>query len=379
MKIVIAPQSFKGSLSAQEVAQAIARGIKRVLADAETIMVPIADGGEGTVEALVHSTHGQIIATEVTGPLGEKVTAKWGILGDRVSAVVEMAAASGITLVPAEKLNPLVATAYGTGELIRAALGAGCRRLIIGIGGSATNDGGAGMAQALGVRMLDETGKELPRGGAELKRLSRIDISGLDRRLAECEVITACDVTNPLCGEQGASIVYGPQKGATDEMCQQLDEALGNYARVVKRDLGIDVMDVPGTGAAGGLGAGLVAFLGARLMPGIEIVSEAVGLADYLKEATLVFTGEGRIDTQTLFGKTVAGVAAKAKAFQIPVVAIAGELAGEYQEIYRYGIDAALSIAPGPISLKKSMANAERLIADTAERALRLILIKLEK
>ncbi len=379
MKIVIAPQSFKGSLSAQEVAQAIARGIKRVLADAETVILPIADGGEGTVDALVYSAHGQVMTTEVTGPLGEKVTAEWGILGDQASAVVEMAAASGITLVPLEKLNPLVATTYGTGELIRAALDAGCRRIIIGIGGSATNDGGAGMAQALGARLLDKKSEELPWGGAALARLSRIDISGLDKRLTDCQVITACDVTNPLCGERGASRVYGPQKGATEEMCQQLDEALTNYAEVIKRDLGIDVINMPGAGAAGGLGAGLVAFLGAKLISGIEVVSAAVGLTDYLKEASLVFTGEGRIDAQTLFGKTVAGVAAKAKEFRIPVVAIVGELTGDYQEIYQHGIDAVLSIAPGPISLKESMADADRLIADAAERALRLILIKLEQ
>ena len=360
-------------------AQAIAKGIKRVVADAETIMVPMADGGEGTVEALTYGSHGQIIDTEVTGPLGEKVTAKWGILGDRISAVVEMAAASGITLVPPEKLNPLVATTYGTGELIRTALDAGCRRLIIGIGGSATNDGGAGMVQALGVRLLDERGKELPWGGAALARLSRIDISGLDRRLAECEVITACDVTNPLCGEQGASRVYGPQKGATEKMCQQLDEALANYAGVIKRDLGINVMDIPGAGAAGGLGAGLVTFLGAKLISGIEIVSEVVRLTDYLKEASLVFTGEGRIDAQTLFGKAVAGVAAKAKAFNVPVVALAGAVDGDSKGFSRHGINAALSITPGPITLKESMANAEKLIADAAERALRLILIRLEK
>ncbi len=347
--------------------------------DAETILVPMADGGEGTVEALTYGTHGQIVATEVTGPLGEKVTAKWGILGDKVSAVVEMASASGITLIPVERLNPLVATTYGTGELIRAALQAGCRRLIIGIGGSATNDGGAGMAQALGARLLDEKGEELPWGGAALAELSRIDVSGLDRRLAECEVTVASDVTNPLCGEQGASRVYGPQKGATEAMCQQLDESLANYAGVVKRDLGIDVIDIPGAGAAGGLGAGLIAFLGAKLISGVEIVSEVMGLTNYLREASLVFTGEGRIDTQTLFGKTVAGVAAKAKTFRIPVVAIAGEIAGDYKELYQHGIDAVLSIAPGPISLKKSMANAEELIADAAERALRLILIRLER
>ncbi len=355
------------------------KGIKRIVADAEIIMVPMADGGEGTVEALTYGSHGQIMATEVTGPLGDKTTAKWGILGDGVSAVVEMAAASGIILVPVERLNPLVTTTYGTGELIRAALHAGCRKLIIGIGGSATNDGGAGMAQALGAKFLDEKGKELPWGGAALAKLSRIDISGLDSRLAECEVITACDVTNPLCGEQGASRIYGPQKGATEKMCQQLDEALANYAGVIKRDLGIDLMEIPGAGAAGGLGAGLIAFLGAKLMSGIEMVSEVVRLTDHLKEASLVFTGEGKLDGSTLFGKAVAGVAAKAKALNIPVVALAGAVDGDSQEFSRHGINAALSVTPGPISLKESMANAEKLIADAAERALRLILIKLEK
>lgn len=376
MRIVIAPQSFKGSLSAREVSEAIARGIRRVVPDAEIIMVPIADGGEGTVEALVYSTHGQIMSTEVTGPLGQRVTAEWGILGDPTIAVVEMAAASGLTLVPHKELNPLVATTYGTGELILAALDAGCQKLIIGIGGSATNDGGAGMAQALGARLLDEMGRELSCGGAELARLNRIDVSGLDSRLAGCQVTVACDVTNPLCGEQGASIVYGGQKGATNEMCQQLDRSLANYARIIERDLGINVMDTPCAGAAGGLGAGLVAFLGAKLMSGIEIISEAVGINEYLKEASLVFTGEGRIDAQTLFGKTVAGVAKKAKEFNVPVVAIAGEVVGDCAEFHRQGINAASSIAPGPISLEVSMANAGTLIAIAAEKALRLILIE---
>ncbi|MBI4188829.1 MAG: glycerate kinase [Chloroflexi bacterium] len=379
MKIIIAPQSFKGSLSAREVARAIATGIKRVLVDAETIMVPLADGGEGTVEAITYATRGQIMSAEVTGPFGDRVTAEWGILSDGVSGVVEMATASGITLVPPVRLNPLVATTYGTGELIQAAIDAGCRKLIIGIGGSATNDGGAGMAQAIGVRLLDEKGNELPRGGAALINLNRIDISGLDSRLADCEAIVACDVTNPLCGENGCSKVYGPQKGATKQMCQQLDEALANYAEVIKRDLGIDVMDMPGAGAAGGLGAGLIAFLNARLAPGIEIVSETVGLTDYLKDASLVFTGEGKMDSQTLFGKTVAGVAARAKAFRVPVVAIVGELAGNFQNLSHYGVDAAISSAPGPITLEKSMADAERLITDAAERAMRLILIKMKK
>ena len=378
MKIVVAPQSFKGSLGAQKVAEAIASGIKRILPDAEIIILPMADGGEGTVEALVYSTAGQIITTEVTGPLSEKVAARWGILGVGTSAVIEMAEASGITLVPPGKLNPLLTTTYGTGELIKVALDTGCRKLIIGIGGSATNDGGAGMVQALGVRLLDGNGEELSWGGAALSKLNRIDISGIDKRLSECQITVACDVTNPLCGEQGASKVYGPQKGATEEMCRHLDNALANYGRIIKNDLGIDVLDMPGTGAAGGLGAGLVAFLGAELLSGIEIVSKAVGLEDHLEGAALVFTGEGRIDTQTLFGKTIAGVAAKAKALRIPVVAIVGELSGGYHGLYQQGIVAALSITPGPITLKKSMQNAERLITDTTERALRLILLRLE-
>ena len=374
MKIVIAPQSFKGSLSALEVAQAMAQGIKRVLPDAETVTVPMADGGEGTVEALVDATCGQIITTDVTGPLGESITAKWGILGDGVTGIIEAAAASGITLVPPGKLNPLITTTYGTGELIGAALNAGCRKLIVGIGDTATNDGGAGMAQALGVRLLDNRGKELPWGGAALARLDRIDISGLDHRLAECQVVSACDVTNPLCGESGASVVYGPQKGASEEMCRRLDEALSHYAKVIRADLDIEVKDLPGAGAAGGLGAGLVAFLGAELLPGIDIVIESVGLVDHLGDASLVFTGEGRIDGQTLCGKTVSGVVAKAKALRIPTVAIVGEVAAG-SDVYRSGIDAVLSIAPGPISLERSVADAASLITDAAERAMRLILI----
>ena len=379
MKIVIAPQSFKGTLTARKVADAIAEGIRRVPADTETVLLPMADGGEGTVDTLVSATGGRIMREQVTGPLGETVTASWGILGDGTTAVIEMAAASGITLVPPHRLDPLAATTRGTGELVRAALDAGCRRLIVGIGGSATNDGGAGMAQALGVKLVDESGDELPHGGAALVRLKRIDTSGLDPRIPACRVSVACDVTNPLCGEQGASWVYATQKGATPEMCRQLDEALANYAAIIKGDLGIDVMHMPGAGAAGGLGAGLAAFLGAELVAGIDIISETTGLTDHLRDAALVFTGEGRLDGQTLFGKAVAGVAARAKAFQVPVVAIAGELAASPEELHRCGIDAALSIAPGPITAEASAAGAARLVSDAAERALRLVLINLRQ
>ncbi len=379
LKIVIAPQDFKGSLSAQDAAKAIASGIRRVLPRVETVMVPLSDGGDGMVDVMVCSTGGRIMTAKVTGPLGKKVIATWGILGDGITGVVEMSKASGLTLVPEKKLNPLIATTYGTGELIRAALDFGCRRLIVGIGGSATNDGGAGMAQALGVKFLDDQGCELPLGGAALVNLRRVDISGLDSRLALCEVIVAGDVTNPLCGEQGASMVYGPQKGATREMCQRLDEALSHYAEIIKRDLGVQLADMSGAGAAGGLGAGLVAFLGARLESGIEIVSEAVGLDNHLRGADLVLTGEGRIDSQTLYGKAVSGVARRAKKLKIPVVAIVGEIAGDCSEFYDHGINAVLSIAPGAISLRQVMASAEELVADAAERALRLILIDLNR
>ncbi|HEY31790.1 MAG TPA: glycerate kinase [Dehalococcoidia bacterium] len=376
MKIVIAPQGFKGSLSAREVADAMARGIRLALPDTDLTLVPMADGGEGTVNVLVSATNGRFFTNEVIGPLGERTVATWGILGNRTTAVIEMAAASGLVLVTPDSLNPMVTTTYGTGELIRATLDADCRQLIIGIGGSATNDGGSGMAQALGVRLLDDEGNELPWGGAALNRLRQIDISGLDTRLTACKVTVACDVTNPLCGEEGASWVYGPQKGATKDMCQQLDKALTNYATVIKQDLGIDISDMPGGGAAGGLGAGLVAFLGAEMRPGIDIICEATGLSEHLKGASLVFTGEGRIDKQTTFGKTVTGVAARAKAAGIPVVAITGELTINNKDLNQHGIDAALSIAPGPIGLEESFNEVDKLITEATERALRLILIE---
>jgi glycerate kinase len=270
----------------------------------------------------------------------------------------------------------MITTTYGTGELIQLAIESGCRHLIIGIGGSATNDGGVGMVQALGASLQDRQGNELPPGGAALVHLQHVDISRLDSRLAACKVTVASDVNNPLYGKQGASWVYGPQKGATEEMCRILDEALENYATVIKNDLGIEIDDVPGAGAAGGLGAGLVAFLGAELRPGIDIVCEAVGLSEHLEGADLVFTGEGRIDTQTVFGKTVAGVARRASIAGVPVIAIAGELAISNEDLSSYNIDAALSIAPGPISLEESFANASRLIAEAAERSLRLVLIE---
>jgi len=375
VKIVIAPQGFKGNLSAVQVAEAIDNGIKRVIPLAKTIIKPMADGGEGTVQALVHATGGEIRTVKVHNALGESVIAHWGLLGDKVTGVIEMAAASGLTLVPPEKRNPLLTTTYGTGELILAALDSGCRKFIIGVGGSATNDGGAGMAQALGARLLDSHRMPIPLGGAALAKLEHIDITTLDSRLVDCDVILASDVNNPLCGSQGASAVYGPQKGATQEMVEQLDAALAHYAHIIKMDLGLDVKDVPGSGAAGGLGMGLIVFLNAKLVPGIEVVIQFTGLVEDFKHADLVLTAEGRIDSQTARGKVPTGVAKAAKNFSLPVIAIAGDIAMDYRAVYQQGIDAVLSIAPGPISLSQSMQEAKRLIADTAECAIRLFLL----
>ncbi|MFZ5828106.1 MAG: glycerate kinase [Bacillota bacterium] len=375
MKIVIAPDSFKGSMTAAEVAEAMARGVRRVWPDAALELVPMADGGEGTVQALVDATGGRLITATVRGPLGGPVEATFGLMGDGETAVIEMAQASGLPLVEKEERNPLITSTYGTGELIRHALDAGARRLIIGIGGSATNDGGAGMAQALGARLLDESGQELRPGGAELARLAKIDVSGLDPRLKGFAITVACDVDNPLTGPRGASAVFGPQKGATPAMVAQLDSALARWAEVIRQDLGHDVEQVEGAGAAGGLGAGLMAFLGATLRRGVEIVVDAVKLTDRLAGAHLCLTGEGGTDFQTVRGKTPMGVARAAKAHGVPVICISGGLGREYQQVYDVGIDAAVSIVPGPIDLGEAIARGAELVEDGTERALRLVAV----
>lgn len=374
MKIVIAPDSFKGSLTALEACEAIKEGVLRACPDAEVVSVPMADGGEGTVQSLVDATGGELIRLKVTGPLGEPVDAFYGILGDGETAVIEMAAASGLPLVPEGKRDPRITTTYGTGELIRAALDRGARKFILGIGGSATNDGGSGVAEALGVRLLDEAGKPIGRGGAELARLASIDMSTMDPRVKEIEMVVACDVDNPLCGPRGAAAVYGPQKGATPEMVKELDAALANFAEVVRRDLGKDVKDVPGAGAAGGLGAGLVAFFGANLRRGVDIVIEATGLSEKVAGADLVITGEGKVDFQTAFGKTPQGVAKTAKKHGVPVVAIAGGIGDGAEVVYQHGIDSVVSIVRRPMSLKEAMENARTLMADTAEAVVRLFM-----
>ncbi|MED4969045.1 glycerate kinase [Parageobacillus toebii] len=366
MKVIIAPDSFKESLSALEVANAIEKGFRDIFPEAEYVKIPMADGGEGTVQSLVDATGGRIVKTEVTGPLGDRVQAFFGMLGDGKTAVIEMAAASGLHLVPSEKRNPLVTTTRGTGELILAALDEGAEHIIIGIGGSATNDGGAGMIQALGGRLLDRHGKEIGPGGGSLSELADIDLSGLDQRLKCVKIEVACDVDNPLTGPKGASAVFGPQKGATPEMVVTLDKNLHHYADVIERVLGKQVKDIPGAGAAGGLGAGLLAFLEAKLKRGVEIVLETVNFHERIQGASLVITGEGRIDRQTIFGKTPIGVAKAAKRYNIPVIAIAGSVSDDSDVVRSHGIDALYSIVPGIIPLEKALANARYYVTQTA-------------
>jgi len=373
MRILIAPQSLKGSLTAAEAGSAIAQGVRVVYPKAEIEVVPVADGGEGTVQALVDASGGKIIQKMVTGPLGEPVQAFFGLMGDGSTAAIEMAACAGLPLVPPEKRDPRITTTYGVGELILAALDYGSRQFFIGIGGSATNDGGAGMAQALGAALFSARGTEITRGGAALATLVHISTSTMDTRLQKCTVEVACDVTNPLCGPTGASAVYGPQKGATPEMVEELDKALAHYAQIIEQDLGISVRDIPGAGAAGGLGAGLIAFLHAKLRPGAQIVFEAVDLEERIRQADLVITAEGQIDAQTAYGKSVGAVAEIAKRYDLPVLAFAGSLGDNYQVVYELGVDAVTALPSSPMTLAYAMENAARLISDAAERACRLI------
>ncbi|MEI9538873.1 glycerate kinase [Enterobacter cancerogenus] len=358
MKIVIAPDSYKESLSALEVATAIENGFRDIFPTAEYVKLPVADGGEGTVEAMVAATGGRIVPVDVTGPLGERVDGFYGLSGDEQSAFIEMAAASGLERVAPSKRNPLITTSWGTGELIRHALDAGVKHIIIGIGGSATNDGGAGMVQALGAKLLDAHGQPVGQGGGELANLVRIDVSELDRRLADCRIEVACDVTNPLTGEEGASAIFGPQKGATAEMIVTLDNALEHYAQVIARDLDIDVLHLAGGGAAGGMGAALYAFCGAQLRQGIEIVTDALHLDEQVADADLVITGEGRIDSQTIHGKVPVGVARVAKRYNKPVIGIAGSLTADVGVVHDHGIDAVFSVIYTICSLEDALENA---------------------
>ncbi|UQC72358.1 glycerate kinase [Lelliottia sp. AC1] len=359
MKIVIAPDSYKESLSALEVATAIEQGFREIFPDAHYVKLPVADGGEGTVEAMVAATQGGIIKVRVTGPLGENAEGFYGLSGDEQSAFIEMAAASGLEMVAPSLRNPLKTTSWGTGELIRHALDAGVKHIIIGIGGSATNDGGAGMVQALGAKLLDAEDNPIGMGGGELEKLARIDISELDTRLANCRIEVACDVTNPLTGKEGASAVFGPQKGATPEMIARLDDSLAHYAKIISRDLDIDVLNLEGGGAAGGMGAALYAFCGAELRQGIEIVTDALHLDNHVADADLVITGEGRIDSQTIHGKVPVGVAKVAKRYNKPVIGIAGSLTADVGVVHEHGIDAVFSVIYTVCTLEEALKNAE--------------------
>jgi glycerate kinase len=371
MKIIIAPQGFKGSLKAHEAAEAMAKGVKAFDPGIETVSLPIADGGAGTVLALVSATKGRLIEEKVHGPLGEKLTAAWGRSRSGETAFIEVAAASGLSLVPKDKMNPMKTTTYGTGELILAALKAGCSKMIVGLGDSATVDGGLGIATALGLKFLDEKGDPVPPGGDGLVLLKHIDVSGRNPLLEKCRIKCACDVTNPLYGSNGAAYVYGPQKGADPAMVKVLDDALWSYSNVVADDLGWDIADMPGAGAAGGLGAGMVAFLGATLERGVNLICDAIGFDNYVKDAYLVLTGEGRIDFQTAFGKAAVGIAGRAKAFKKPVIAICGSLGKGYEEVYKHGIDKAVSIMQPGMSVEQAMKEGARLLEEATTRVVR--------
>lgn len=375
MKIVIVPDSFKESMTAMEVCLAIEKGFRKVIPSAEYVKVPIGDGGEGTVQSLVDGTKGQLVSLSVTGPLGKRVEGFYGVSGDGQTAFIEMAAASGLHLVPKEERNPLVTTTKGTGELILDALDRGVKHIILGLGGSATNDGGTGMAAVLGARFFNRVGEEIQPLADSLHELSRIDITNLDERLRDIKVEAACDVTNPLVGEKGASAVFGPQKGATKEMVHILDRNLQNYGEVVEKCLNISVLGMPGAGAAGGLGAGVAAFLNGELKKGIDIVLDYIHFEQYLEGTDLVITGEGQIDSQTIYGKGPVGVAKRAKKYDVPVIAIAGSIGSHYEAVFDHGIDAVFSIVNGITSLEQALQHGKVNMEKTAENVARLLAI----
>lgn len=373
MKFILAPDSFKESMTAKEACISMENGIRKVFKDATCIHVPMADGGEGTVDALIESTNGNLHEVEVTAPLGNKVKAKFGILGDGKTAVIEMAEASGIHLVKLEDRNPLLTTTFGTGELIKYALDMNVERIIIGLGGSATNDGGVGMLQALGASFKDSDGKEIAFGGGVLKDLCTIDLSGFDKRIYDVKIEVACDVKNPLTGENGASFVFGAQKGGNKETLEELDSNLKHYAEVVKRDMGKEIDKVEGAGAAGGLGAALIGFCNGKLESGIDLVIKYSDLEDKVRKADFVFTGEGSIDFQTKFGKTPIGVAKIAKKYNIPVIAFGGRIGEGIDELYSLGIDSVIGITPGVISLDEALSKGKDNLEISAENVVRIL------
>ena len=368
MKIVIAPDSFKGSLTAAEAAEAIETGFRAVYPDAEYVKVPMADGGEGTVQSLVDATSGTIITQLVSGPMGDMVAGFFGILGDRQTAVIEMAAASGIHWVRPKERDVYLASSFGTGQLINAALDRGCDKLIVGLGGSATNDGGIGMMKALGAQFFDQDGVQLAADVRALLQLASIDLQYLDPRLDKTEIVVACDVDNPLCGENGAARVFGPQKGATEEDIAVLDQALTRYGDILSANAGRDIASEPGAGAAGGMGAAFIGLIDAVLKPGVDIVIEIVDLANSLVDANLVITGEGRVDNQTIHGKTPTGVAKVAKSCNLPVICIAGSVEDGADFTHQLGIDEIYSVTEGDYDLTEVLIEAEHKLTQAAQK-----------
>lgn len=373
MNIVVAPDSFKGSLSAREVGNAIERGIKRAIPDSVVTIIPMADGGEGTMDCLIDATQGRFVNVSVQDPLGRTIDSGFGILGDGTTCVIEMAMCSGLYLIEAHERNPMRTTTYGVGQLIIAALELGCRRFIMAVGGSATNDGGAGMLQALGAELLDEGGRQIGHGGGSLNKLVEIRTEGLDSRIAESQFIVACDVDNPFIGPKGASAVFGPQKGASPVMVEQLDRNLKQFADVIESVRGVAIHNLPGTGAAGGLSGSILAFLNGELESGVSIVTRAAKLEDAVRNADLVITGEGQVDFQTVHGKTPYGVARVALAHSVPVIVLAGSVGNGVDNLYEHGVTAVVSIVNRPMALEEAMEQTAPLLEEAAEQIMRIV------
>lgn len=375
IKIVIAPQNFKGSLTAYDAAIAIEKGILEICPEAKTVLVPIADGGDGTLEALVNGTKGKIFSNTVTNPLGAEIVAEWGVMGDQSTAVIEMAKASGLALINYLQRDPLSANTNGTGQLIKNALDKKYSKIIIGLGGSATNDGGIGMARHLGFKFIDKNGKEISGGGGKLIDINSIDIADVDKRIEKTHFIGASDVTNILCGDIGAAAIFGPQKGASEQDIRVLDQGLHNLAQVIFRDLGVSVKELTSGGAAGGLGAGIVAFLGGELTSGIDLISDVLNLEENIKDADLIITGEGQTDRSSIFDKGPVGIARMASEYSVPTVILTGSLGRGYRQVYAHNIAAVIPIADKPMRFEVSLLRTKQLLQSTAERVMRLLLI----
>ncbi|HCY40389.1 MAG TPA: glycerate kinase [Prolixibacteraceae bacterium] len=379
MRIVIAPDSFKECLSATSVAAAISAGVKKVNPEAEMVCIPVADGGEGTVEAIVSATNGIIKETASVDALNRPIRSFYGILDDGKTAVIEMAAASGIELIIPQERNPLITSTYGTGLLLKAAIDNGFKNIILAIGGSATNDGGAGMAQALGFDLQDKNEEPIGLGGGSLADLYSIDSSHVHPLLSTVKITIACDVRNSLLGTSGATLVYGPQKGATPPMLDILEENMAHFSSILQQKFGTNFAEIPGSGAAGGLGAGLLAFCKAQLISGFELINQLTHLEDQISRADLVFTAEGRIDSQTAFGKTISGVAQLGKKYQVPVIALAGKIEDDLTRLYSQGITAVFAIGDRPMSLDESKERAAELLAGTVEQLMRILSVSAKK